>query len=308
MGNFAGISTIYDLPNYVGELFSITPFETPFLSMIGGLTGGMETQSTDFTWQTVDNAAAAQPAILENQAPVNEERTRAQVSNVAQIFQYGIALGYSNLAARGNLSGISIVGNQPVQDELSLQTTLKLQRAARDIEYSFLQGAYQKPTDNTTARKTRGLKNAITTNAVAAASATLSRTHTQALWKAMADSGAPFSNTVVFANSFQRMQLTNIYGYAPEDRNIGGLSIKQIEMDFGYVGIAYNRFMPVDEIYAVEIPVCAPRMLNIPKKGFLFVEPMGKTKSAEEFQLYGEVGLEYGPELWHGKITGLATS
>ena len=308
MGSFSGTSTIYDLPNYVGELFSITPFETPFLSMIGGLTGGLETQSTDFTWQTVDNAAAAQPAILENAAPVNEERTRSQVSNVAQIFQYGISLGYSNLAARGNLSGISIVGNQPVQDELSFQMTLKLQRAARDMEYSFLQGAYQKPSDNTTARKTRGLKNAITTNAVAAAAAKLNRTHTQALWKAMADSGAPFSNTVIFANAFQRMQLTDIYGYAPEDRHVGGLSIKQIEMDFGYVGIVYNRFMPVDEIYAVELPVCAPRMLNIPKKGFLFVEPMAKTKAAEEFQLYGEVGLEYGPELWHGKITGLATS
>ena len=308
MGAFAGSATIYDLPNYVGELFSITPYETPFLSMIGGLTGGVSTISTDITWSTVDNTAAAQPAILENAAPVNEERTLSQVSNVVQIFQYGISVGYSKMAATGNISGISILGNQPVGDELTHQTTLKLQRAARDVEYSFLQGAYQKPTDNTTARKTRGLKNAITTNAVAAASARLGRTHLQSLWKLMADSGAPFSNTVIFANAFQRQQITDVYGYAPEDRNIGGISIKQIETDFGTLGVAYDRFMPTDEVYAVEVSVCAPRILNIPDKGFLFVEPMGKTKAAEEFQLYGEAGLEYGPELWHGKVTGLATS
>jgi hypothetical protein len=38
----------------------------------------------------------------------------------------------------------------------------------RDIEYSFIQGAYQKPVDNTTGRKTRGLIAAITTNVEAA--------------------------------------------------------------------------------------------------------------------------------------------
>ena len=43
---------------------------------------------------------------------------------------------------------------------------------ARDIEYSFINGSYQKPSDNTTARKTRGLLAAITTNLQAKATAT----------------------------------------------------------------------------------------------------------------------------------------
>jgi hypothetical protein len=32
--------TTFNLPNFVGELFELTPADTPFLSAIGGLTGG----------------------------------------------------------------------------------------------------------------------------------------------------------------------------------------------------------------------------------------------------------------------------
>ncbi len=53
----------YDLPNYVGELFNITPNDTPFLSAIGGMTGGKSVTSKQFTWQTVDNATAAQTVL-----------------------------------------------------------------------------------------------------------------------------------------------------------------------------------------------------------------------------------------------------
>ena len=40
MGAVSGLGDSYDLPNYVGELFNITPNDTPFLSAIGGMTGG----------------------------------------------------------------------------------------------------------------------------------------------------------------------------------------------------------------------------------------------------------------------------
>ena len=308
MGLFSGSATIYDLPNYVGELFNVSPAETPFLTMMGGLTGGTSSQSSTIQWQTVDNAAAAQPAILENAAPVNTERTRANVTNQLQIFQEGVSVGWSKESYTSNLSGASILGTQPVQNEMDFQLTLALERIARNAEYTCLQGAYQLPTDNTTARKTRGMIPAVTTNAVAAASARLSKTHLQALWKAMADSRARFSQLVVFANAFQIQQLTDIYAYAPQDRMIGGVAIKQILMDFGSVGIAWDPFMPTDTVLAAEMSVVKPRIAVHPTNGSFFLKEMGVTKSATEYQLYGELGLEYGPEQWHGKITGLATS
>jgi hypothetical protein len=51
-----------------------------------------------------------------------------------------------------------------VADELALQTTAELESMAVDIEKSFLSGVYQKPANNSTARQTRGVLTAITTN------------------------------------------------------------------------------------------------------------------------------------------------
>jgi hypothetical protein len=46
-----------------------------------------------------------------------------------------------------------------------------LQQMVRDINWSFINGVYQKPSDNTTARKTRGILAAITSNVVSVAGA-----------------------------------------------------------------------------------------------------------------------------------------
>ena len=153
MGAVSGMGDSYDLPNYVGELFNITPNDTPFLSAIGGMTGGKSVTSKQFTWQTVDNAAAAQTAAVEGADPTYAERSRSEVINVTQIMQYGVNVSYTKQAATGNLSGQAIIGNQPVQDELAFQLDMALKRAARDIEFSFLQGTYVADTNVTTARK-----------------------------------------------------------------------------------------------------------------------------------------------------------
>lgn len=164
-------ATIYDLPNYTGEIITITPGDTPFLTAIGGLAGQNNANdtiaSTQFEWQTQDLGTPAQPAILEG-ADISTlvERSRGTVNNVAQIFQYGFGVTYTKQAASQRLSGLALGGapGNPVADEVQYQTQLKLVEAARDINYTFLNGAYQLPTDNSTARKTRGLFAAITTN------------------------------------------------------------------------------------------------------------------------------------------------
>lgn len=311
MGAVSGQATTFDLLNYVGELFHVTPSETPFLSMTGGLTGGLRTASPQFTWQTDDNAAAAQPAILEGASVTAGERSRTEVVNVVQIHQEAIEITYRKLAATGQLGGESILGNQPVTNEATRQRMLKLKKIGRDVEFSFLQGTYQKPTDNTTAYKTRGLSAAITTNTTAASSATLDKSLVDTMLLDMFNSGAPFDMPVFIANGFQKQKLSEIYGYAPESRNVGGLNILQIETDFGAVGVVLDRHQPADELACVEVSVCAPVILadntGEAPPPFSF-EPLGKDASSIKEQCYGEIGLHYGPELWHGNITGLATS
>jgi hypothetical protein len=312
MGAVSGLGDSYDLPNYVGELFNVTPNDTPFLSAIGGMTGGKSVTSKQFTWQTVDNATAAQTVVVEGADATFAERSRSEVTNVTQIMQYGVHVSYTKQAATGNLSGESILGNQPVQDELAFQLDMAMKRAARDIEFSFLQGTYVADTDVSTARKTRGMLAAITTNERAAAGGQLAQADVNTVLKAMADSGAPFEQPVMFANAYQKQKLSSIYSsalsLAPRDRNIGGVNITTIETDFGEIGIVYDRHMPADDIIIADLAFCKPVFLDIPGKGHFFAEPLAQTGSAYKFQIYGEIGLEYGPEQFHGKITNLATS
>lgn len=306
-GAGAAETTASKLPNFVGELFSITPADTPFLSMIGGLTGGMSVTAPQHTWQTVDNAAAAQPSVAEGATATAAERTRSEVVNVAQIHQERVDLTYTKMAATGLLSGESILGNQPVMDEMAFQLRLKIEKIARDVEFSFMQGTYANPGDGT-ARGTRGLDNAISTNTVAAGSTDLSRDHIQDALRQMADSGAPFRNTVLFANAFNKQRVTDIYAYAPESRNVGGVNINQIETDFGMLGVAYDRHVPTDTVFIVEVSECKPFFLNIPGKGHFFSEVIETAGATDAMQIYGEIGLEYGPELHHALINGTTTS
>ena len=312
MGAVSGMGDSYDLPNYVGELFNITPNDTPFLSAIGGMTGGKSVTSKQFTWQTVDNAAAAQTAAVEGADPTYAERSRSEVINVTQIMQYGVNVSYTKQAATGNISGESILGNQPVQDELAFQLDMALKRAARDIEFSFLQGTYVADTNVTTARKTRGMLAAISTNERAAAGGALAQGDVNTILKSMADSGAPFEQPVMFATAFQKQKLSSIYSsalsLAPRDRNYGGVNINTIETDFGEIGIVYSRHVPADDIVIADLAFCKPVFLDIPGKGHFFVEPLAQSGAAYKYQVYGEIGLEYGPEQFHGKITNLATS
>ena len=312
MGAITGQGQSFNLPNYVGELFNVSPTDTPLLSAIGGMTGGKSVTSKQFTWQTTDLAGAAQTAVVEGADPVMKGRTRSEVSNVAQIMQYGVEVSYTKQAAVGNLSGESIIGNQPVQDELAFQLDMTMKTAARDIEHSFIQGTYVADTNITTARKTRGMLAAVTTNEVAGGAAALTQAKVESALKKMADSGAPFEMPVIFANAFQKQKLSSIYSsalaLAPRDRNIGGVNITTIETDFGQVGIVFERHIPADDVLIADLAFLKPVFLDIPGKGHFFVEPLAQTGAAYKYQVYGEVGLEYGPEQFHAKITNLSVA
>jgi hypothetical protein len=174
MAGITGMGTTFNLPNYAGELFSLTPDDTPLLSAIGGLTGGGMTTATEFEWQTYDLRDPAQNVQVEGAtAPTAQERARGNVRNVAQIHQSKVSVSYTKQAAIGQLATPgsapfrSVDGSNPVNNELDWQVAQELKSIALDVNYSFINGAYANPTTNATARKTRGLLAAITTNRIA---------------------------------------------------------------------------------------------------------------------------------------------
>lgn len=173
MAGITAMGTTFNLPNYVGELFALTPADTPLLSAIGGLTGGGQTTATEFEWQTYDLGQPGQNVALEGAtAPTAEARVRANVRNVCQIHQRKVSVSYTKQAATGQLATPSaapyrgVPGANPVSNELDWQVAQSLKGIALDANWSFINGLWANPTTNATARQTRGLLAAITTNRV----------------------------------------------------------------------------------------------------------------------------------------------
>lgn len=168
MAGITGQGTTYNLPNYVGELFNVSPSETPLLSAIGGLTGGEEVTSVEFEWQEEDlRTSEENRSRLEGaNAQTADQRVRRQVKNVVEIHQETVELSYTKQAATGQHSGVNNDQINPVTNEMDHQLELALAAKAVDIELSFILGRKHVPTDNTTARRTGGIIEAITTNVI----------------------------------------------------------------------------------------------------------------------------------------------
>lgn len=193
MAGITGQGTTYNLPNYVGELFNVSPSETPLLSAIGGLTGGEEVKSVEFEWQEEDlrDSQANRSRLEGANAQTADQRVRRNVKNVVEIHQETVDVSYTKQAATGQTSGVNNDQTNPVTSELDHQLELALKAKAVDIELSFILGRKHVPTDNTTARRTGGLIEAITTNVIdlGAGYATLS-----ASTDTIAQTATPFAN------------------------------------------------------------------------------------------------------------------
>lgn len=316
-----GIATTFEAPNYVGELYNISPMDTPFLAMMGGLAAqggslGEMTTSTTFQWQEEDlrDPETDRQRLEGADAPAAEGRKRTNVTNVVEIHQEAITTTYTKQAAIGQFSGANITGTNPVTDEHAHQVSLALKAKARDVEKTFITGTYQSPSDNSTPRQTRGLLAAITTNATAAGAASLTDKMLLDTMQAIFDAGGiqETETRTIMAPPVQKRWLTKRFvtdrGFEETQRTVGGVRVSTILTDFGECNVVVNRWMPTDTIAIVSMEDCTPVYLLIPGKGFLFVEPLARTGATYKDQLYGEVGLKYGNERKHGKITGLATT
>lgn len=308
----SGQGTTYNLPNFVGELFRLLPQDTPFKNL-AATNGVRRVASKVFTWQAVSNSSASQPENLEGADPTYSEEARIELSNVVQIFEYGVEISYSKLGATAQLGTPSataspVLGDQPITNELEFQQALKLDKCSEDMEVSFLTGTYQNPSDNSTGRKTRGVITAISTNAVAAGTTDLSKDHVDELLRKMHSNRARFIRPVFMGQAIQIQRLSEIYGFAPESRTVGGVNIRTIITEFGEIGVVMNRHVSAGVLACFEMAVCKPVVMPIPGKGELFLEPKPATGASSKSMLYGEWGIQYGPEQWHGKITGLTTS
>jgi hypothetical protein len=119
------------------------------------------------------------------------------------------------------------------------------------------------------------------------------------------------ATATLLCGSAQKRAITNAYltagTYVRKELvgNVGGVTVDRIDTDFGTLNVMLDRLMPQSAVAVVSLEQCRPVFLEVPGKGHFFAEPLAKTGAKDRVQIYGEIGLAYGNQLAHAKITDL---
>ena len=310
------LATSFGVLNYSGMLFNKGNTRTPLSSIIGGR--AKITNHVEFvTGQEYTTGGGSQPAISETAsltAPDASVVTRAQKTNVTQIFQESVGISYAKQSNMGTLSGLNVAGQQAnPMNELDFQVAAKMAKINADIEYTFINGAFNKATSDSEINKTRGLVTAITTNTKAMASKPLGLWDIADMVKKVYGSNAPTDGLCLWCDAVTLFQINadaaqNGLTVVPAARNINGISLSSVVTPIGVVYLYLGEYLPACTAMLLNLSVLAPVFQPVPGKGNFFLEALAKTGAGEKYQLFGQIGLDHGPEWYHGKFTGIAQS
>lgn len=311
------LATSFGVLNYSGMLFNKGNTRCPLSTMIGGR--AKTTNHVEFVTgqEYTGGGTGSQPAISENDsltAPDATVVTREQKTNVTQIFHETVGVSYGKESNMGTLSGLNVANQQanPIS-ELDFQVAAKMQKVARDIEYTFINGVYAKATTDATANKTRGLVSAITSNTKAMGSKPLGLWDIADMVKKIYGANAPTSGLVLWCDAVTMFQVNadavqNGLTVVPASREINGIALSSVVTPLGVVYLYLGECLPAGTALLLNLDAIAPVYQPVPGKGNFFLEPLAKVGAGDKYQLFGQIGLDHGPEWYHGKFTGIAQS
>lgn len=309
------IATSFGVLNYSGMLFNKGNVRTPLSSIIGSR--AKTTNHVEFvTGQEYSSGGdGSQPEISETAsltAPDASVVTREQKTNVTQIFMESVGISYAKQSNMGTLSGINIENQQanPV-NELDFQVAAKIQKVNRDIEYTFINGVFNKATSDATVNKTRGLISAITTNVTAMGNKPLGLWDIADMVKKIYGANAPTEGLCLWCDAITLFQINadavqNGLTVVPAAREVNGIALSSVITPIGVVYLYLGECLPAGTALLLNLNVIAPVYQPVPGKGNFFLEPLAKVGAGEKYQLFGQIGLDHGPEWYHGKFTGIS--
>ena len=309
-------ATSFGVLNYSGMLFNKGNTRTPLSAIIGGK--AKTTNHVEFvTGQEYTTGGGSQPAISETAsltAPAATIITRAQKTNVTQIFMEAVGISYAKESNMGTLAGLNVANQQanPI-NELDFQIAAKMQKVNRDIEYTFINGVYNKATADSEVNKTRGLVSAIETNTTAMGGKPLGLWDVADMLKKVYESNAPTSGLVLWCDAVTMFQINadavqNGLTIVPAARDVNGIALSSVITPIGVVYLYLGEFLPAGTALLLDLDVIAPVFQPVPGKGNFFLEELAKVGAGKKFQLFGQIGLDHGPEWYHGMFTGISTS
>lgn len=309
------LATSFGVLNYSGMLFNKGNTRTPLSAIIGGR--AKTTNHVEFVTgqEYTADGDGSQPEISENAsltAPDASVVTREQKTNVTQIFQESVGISYAKQSNMGTLAGVNIANQQanPV-NELDFQVAAKIQKINRDIEYTFINGVYNKATSDATVNKTRGLIPAITTNVTAMGNKPLGLWDIADMVKKIYGANAPTDGLCLWCDAITLFQINadavqNGLTVMPAAREINGIALSSVVTPIGIVYLYLGECLPAGTALLLNLDVIAPVYQPVPGKGNFFLEQLAKVGAGEKYQLFGQIGLDHGPEWYHGKFTGIS--
>lgn len=308
------MATSFGVLNYSGMLFNKGNTRTPLSAIIGGR--AKNTNHVEFVvGQNYTTGGGSQPAISETAsltAPDASVVTRSQETNVTQIFHESVGVSYAKQSNMGTLSGANIANQtaNPI-NELDFQVAAKMQKIARDIEYTFINGVYNKATTDATINKTRGLVPAISTNTKAMSNKPLGLWDIADMVKKVYESNAPTTGLCLWCDAITLFQINadavqNGLTVIPAAREINGIALSSVVTPIGVVYLYLGECLPEGTALLLNLDVIAPVNQPTPGKGNFFLEELSKVGAGTKYQIFGQLGLDCGPEWYHGKFTGIA--
>ena len=309
------LATSFGVLNYSGMLFNKGNTRTPLSAIIGGR--AKTTNHVEFVTGQEYTAGGdgSQPEISENAsltAPDASVVTREQKTNVTQIFQESVGISYAKQSNMGTLAGVNIANQQanPV-NELDFQVAAKIQKINRDIEYTFINGVFNKATSDATVNKTRGLIPAITTNVTAMGNKPLGLWDIADMVKKIYGANAPTDGLCLWCDAITLFQINadavqNGLTVIPAAREINGIALSSVVTPIGVVYLYLGECLPAGTALLLNLDVIAPVYQPVPGKGNFFLEQLAKVGAGEKYQLFAQIGLDHGPEGYHGKFTGIS--
>lgn len=304
----------FGTPNFSGLLFRKGIEKTPFSTMIGA--NPRTVNHVEFvTGQYYNSVTGSQPNISEADsltAPDAVVYTRSQLINVTQIFQERVSVSYAKESNMGQLDGVNIASQLAnPQSELNFQIQRAMAKIAQDIEYTFVNGVYNRATNDSEVNKTRGILTAITTNNINAGGAELNRNLISKALMAISAAGGDISNIVVGVPAIHLAQLDhdaqkNGMTQVPRERDVNGIKVQTILTPFGAVGVHLMESIPIGTALVFDPTIISPVYQPVPQKGNFFLEELAKTGAGTDYQIFGQIGLDHCCEWLSAKITGLS--
>jgi len=191
-----------------------------------------------------------------------------------------------------------------IADYFDYQASKRMEELVIQMDQAFFYGE-RKAGSATTPRAFGGIETFVTTNTTSLSGAALDwgdiKDAIQSCWE-----GAGSSPDLLICNAWVARKISDMFANSVRTERaetIGGVVIKELDTEFGMLGLLMDRWCPKTKLYIVE-----SRYIGFVPFDPFFQEPLAKTGDAIKGQVIGEYTLVVKNNKAHAIISSISTS